>query len=143
MTNIVALFGLLVKLLPFLKEVFIKNKDFREAIIHNRAVLGVFLACIVLFTINLDHLDTLMANQEKIRELKRGFEVVQADHRELTEELSAIRIEVVELKQQNHQYEIDLAEANKTIQLREERMGEMRITIDKLRDRLDHLKPVQ
>ena len=143
MTNIVALLGLLVKLLPFLKEVFIKNKDFREAIIHNRAVLGVFLACIVLFMLNLDHLDTLMANKEKIRELKRGFEVVEADHRELTEALSTIRIEVVELKRQNHQYEIDLAEANKTIQLREERLGEMRLTIEMLRDRLGYPKPAQ
>ena len=138
MTNIVALFGLLVKLLPFLKEVFIKNKDFREAILHNRAVLGVFLACIVLFTLNLDHLDTLLANQEKIRELKRGFEVVQADHRELTEELSTIRIEVVELKQQNHQYEIDLAEAKKTIQLREESILEYKNTINILRRRLGY-----
>lgn len=143
MTNILALFGLLAKLLPFLKEVFIKNKDFREAIIHNRAVLGVFLACIVLFMLNLDHLDALMANKEKIRELKRGFEVVEADHRKLSEELSTIRIEVVELKQQNHQYEIDLAEANKTIQLREERLGEMRVTIKNLRDKLDRHKPAQ
>ena len=138
MTNIVDLFGLLVKLLPFLKEVFIKNKDFREAIIHNRAVLGVFLACIVLFTINLDHLDTLMDDQEKIRELKRGFEVVEADHRELTEELSAIRIEVVELKQQNHQYEVDLTEAKKTIQLREESILEYKNTINILRRRLGY-----
>ena len=138
MTNIVNLFGLLVKLLPFLKEVFIKNKDFREAIIHNRAVLGVFLACIVLFTINLDHLDTLMDDQEKIRELKRGFEVVQADHRELTEELSAIRIEVVELKQQNHQYEVDLTEAKKTIQLREESILEYKNTINILRRHLGY-----
>ena len=138
MTNIVALFGLLVKLLPFLKEVFIKNKDFREAIMHNRAVLGVFLACIVLFTLNLGHLDTLMANQEKIRELKRGLEVVEANHRELTEVLSAIRIEDVELKRQNHQYEIDLAEANKTIQLREESILEYKNTINILRRRLGY-----
>lgn len=138
MTNIVALFGLLVKLLPFLKEVFIKNKDFREAIIHNRAVLGVFLACIVLFMLNLDHLDTLMANKEKIRELKRGFEVVEKDHRVLTEELVRLREQFVILIDENHQYEVDLTEAKKTIQLREESILEYKNTINILRRRLGY-----
>ncbi len=138
MTNILALFGLLAKLLPFLKEVFLKNKDFREAIIHNRAVLGVFLACIILFTLNLDHVDTMLQNQQKIRELTRGFEVVEKDHRVLTEELSAIRVEVVELKQQNHQYEVDLTEAKKTIQLREESILEYKNTINILRRQLGY-----
>lgn len=138
MTNILALFGLLAKLLPFLKEVFLKNKDFREAIIHNRAVLGVFLACIILFTLNLDHVDTMLQNQQKIRELTRGFEVVEKDHRVLTEELSAIRVEVVELKQQNHQYEVDLTEAKKTIQLREESILEYKNTINILRRHLGY-----
>lgn len=138
MTNIVALFGLLAKLLPFLKEVFIKNKDFREAIIHNRAVLGVFLACIVLFMLNLDQLDTLMANKEKIRELKRGFEVVEKDHRVLTEELVRLREQFVILIDENHQYEVDLTEAKKTIQLREESILEYKNTINILRRRLGY-----
>lgn len=138
MTNILALFGLLAKLLPFLKEVFLKNKDFREAIIHNRAVLGVFLACIILFTLNLDHVDTMLQNQQKIRELTRGFEVVEKDHRVLTEELSAIRVEAVELKQENHQYEVDLTEAKKTIQLREESILEYKNTINILRRQLGY-----
>lgn len=138
MTNILALFGLLAKLLPFLKEVFLKNKDFREAIIHNRAVLGVFLACIILFTLNLDHVDTMLQNQQKIRELTRGFEVVEKDHRVLTEELSAIRVEAVELKQENHQYEVDLTEAKKTIQLREESILEYKNTINILHRQLGY-----
>lgn len=138
MTNIIAMLGLLVKLVPFLKEVFIKNKDFREAVLSNRAVLGIFLACIVLFTINLDHIDTLLTNQEKIRELTRGFEVVQKDHERITLEMLGLRSQVIDLQIENHKYEVDLAEANKTIQLREERLTEMRGTIDLLRERLGY-----
>lgn len=138
MTNIIALFGFLIKLMPFLKEVFLKNKDFREAILSNRSMIGVFFACIVLFALNLDHIDTLMQNQQKIRELNQGFAVVENDHRKLTEEVLGLKEQILTLRDENHQYEVDLAEANKTIQLREERLGEMRQTIDLLRDRLGY-----
>lgn len=138
MTNIIALLGLLVKLFPFLKEVFLKNKDFREAIMSNRAMIGVFLACIVLFALNLDHVDTLLQNQQKIRELTRGFEVVEKDHRVLTEELVRLREQFVILIDENHQYEVDLTEAKKTIQLREESILEYKNTINILRRRLGY-----
>lgn len=138
MSNIVAILGLLVKLVPFLKEVFIKNKDFREAILTNRSVIGIFMACIVLFAINIDHVDTLLQNQQKIRDLTQGFVVVEKEHKKLTEELVVLKEQFVALNDKNHRYEVDLTEARKTIQLREESISEYKETIRTLNKKLGY-----
>jgi len=138
MGNIIALLGLLIKLIPFLKEVFLKNQDFREAILSNRAVIGVFFACIVLFVLNLDHIDTLMHNQQKIRELTQGFESVERDNKRVALELTELKVELVALREENHEFEVKLAEAQKIIQVREERLEDHKNTIKVLRRRLGY-----
>lgn len=138
MTNFIALLALLSKLMPFLKEVFITNKDFRDAVLANRSVLGIFFACIVLFSINLDQMDTLTENHRKLREMEQRQIAVSTEHSKLTAELSALKDEVFILRDDNHQYAIDLAEARLTIQLREESMAELKETINSLREQLGH-----
>lgn len=134
MTNIIAVLGLLVKLIPFLKEVFIKNKDFRDAIIHNKSLLAIFVACSILFTVNLDHIDNLVENQHRIKELTRGFEEVKLDYDVMSLEMTQLQLTVQSQQSKVHGLEVSLAKAEETIKLREERIAELKETVKTLRE---------
>lgn len=133
-TNIITLLGLLVKLLPFLKEVFLKNKDFRDAVTNNKSFLAIFMACIILFTVNLDQVDSLVTNQQRIKDLSRGFEEIKHNHDQMALELSKLQLTTDLQLRRVHELEVLLAQAQQTIKLREEHAAELKETLKATRN---------
>lgn len=135
MTNVLALIGLVVKLLPFLKEIFLKNKDLRDVVVNNKALLGIFLACVIMFVSNVSQFDRLVANNQQIKTLNAGLKAIEADYQITTVEVVALKESVESYKLRTHSHEIELGKLNEVVRLREERIAEMKETIAKLRER--------
>ena len=135
MTNVLALIGLVVKLLPFLKEIFLKNKDLRDAVVNNKALLGIFLACVIMFVSNVSQFDRLVANNQQIKTLNAGLKAIEADYQITTVEVVALKESVENYKLRTHGHEIELSRLNEVVRLREERIAEMKETIANLRER--------
>lgn len=135
MTNVLSLVGILIKLIPFLKEVFLKNDDFKKAITNNKALIGIFLACVIMFVSNVSQFDRLVTNSQQIRKLSRGISEIETEYAVVREEITELRSCVKTRQEQNHKYEIELSEMKAIIRLREERMEEMKATISKLRSK--------
>lgn len=107
--NTVLLFKFLLKLWPFLKEIFIKNKDFQAAVRSNKSIVTLLCASLVLLLLTI-------GNAQNAQEYARLYDRLLTESRQTTDKHQTLITEhaVVlgkyeAMRDENHQLDIDLA----------------------------------
>lgn len=128
--NTVLLFKFLLKLWPFVKEVFLKNKDFQLAVRSNKSIVTLLLSALVLLLLTI-------GNARNAQDYARLYDRLLIESRETTkkyEQLITDHAQLVskyEVQQgENHQLEVDLATSRATQLSLEQRLADTQANLD-------------
>lgn len=107
--NAIVLFKFLLKLWPFVREVFFKNKDFRDAIVSNKSIVILLCSSLVLLVLTVgnarsSHEYARLYDRvlRESRETTTKYQSLITDHADLVGKYEAIRTE-------HHSQEVDHA----------------------------------
>lgn len=128
--NTVLLFKFLLKLWPFLREVFFRNKDFQLAVRSNKSIVTLLASSLVLLLLTI-------GNARTAEEYSRLYDRLLRESRETTakyEQLTTAHAELVgkyEINRgQAHQLEVDLASAKASQLVLEQRLADTQASLD-------------
>lgn len=133
--NAILLFKFLLKLWPFVKEVFFKNKDFQAAIVTNKSIVILLCSSLVLLLLT-------VGNARSSHEYARLYERVLRESRETTTKYQTLILEHAALvskyeaiQDQNHDQDVSEATIKAEKLWLEHRVADLQQSLDYERDR--------
>lgn len=133
--NAILLFKFLLKLWPFVKEVFFKNKDFQAAIVTNKSIVILLCSSLVLLLLT-------VGNAKSSHEYARLYERVLRESRETTTKYQSLIAEHAILvskhetiRDTNHDHEVSEATLKAEKLWLEQRVTDLQQSLDYERDR--------
>jgi hypothetical protein len=133
--NAVLLFNFLLKLWPFVKEVFFKNKDFQAAIVSNKSIVMLLCSSLVLLLLT-------VGNAKSSHEYARLYDRVLRESRETTTKYQSLITDHAELvgkyeaiRDEHHTQEISQATIKAEKIWLEKRVADLEVSLEYERTR--------
>jgi len=133
--NAVLLFKFLLKLWPFVKEVFFKNKDFQAAIVSNKSIVILLCSSMVLLVLT-------VGNARSSHDYARLYERVLRESRETTTKYqslisdhTALVTKYETMKDDHHSQEVEYATVKAEKLWLEQRVVDMKTSLEYERNR--------
>jgi hypothetical protein len=133
--NAVLLFKFLLKLWPFVKEVFFKNKDFQAAIVSNKSIVMLLCSSLVLLLLT-------VGNAKSSHEYARLYDRVLRESRETTTKYQSLITDHADLagkcealRDEHHSQEIDHAAVKAEKIWLEKRVADLELSLEYERNR--------
>jgi hypothetical protein len=128
--NAVLLFKFLLKLWPFVREVFFKNKDFRDAIVSNKSIVTLLCSSLVLLLLT-------VGNAKSSHEYARLYDRVLRESRETTTKYQSLITDHADLvgkyealRDEHHNQEIDHAAVKAEKIWMEKRVADLEVSLE-------------
>jgi hypothetical protein len=128
--NTVLLFKFLLKLWPFLREVFFRNKDFQLAVRSNKSIVTLLASSLVLLLLTIGNARTAEEYARLYDRLLRESRETTAKYEQLITDHAVLVGKYETNRGEAHQLEIDLAISRATQTSLEQRLADVQANLD-------------
>jgi hypothetical protein len=133
--NTVLLFKFLLKLWPFLKEIFFKNKDFQDAVRSNKSIVTLLCASLVLLLLTIGNAQNSQEYARLYDRLLRESRETTSKYQQLITDHAVLVGKFDESRDNGHQLEVDLATSKANLASLEQRVTDLQISLEYERTR--------